>query len=82
MNLLHKIRRVVFLPCFAILFAQQPFREFIPMEGAASASALPPDYRNKSELVLTAPTRELQRFLLKHLKNKAAFEKPDEWKRR
>lgn len=52
MNLLHKIRRVIFLPCFAILFAQQPFREFIPMEGAASASALPPDYRNKSELVL------------------------------
>lgn len=35
-----------------LAFGQKPFREFIPMEGAASSSILPSDYRNKSELVL------------------------------
>ena len=34
-----------------LAFGQKPFREFIPMEGAASSSILPSDYRNKSELV-------------------------------
>jgi hypothetical protein len=35
-----------------LLVAQRPFREYIPMEGAASAAALPPDYQAKAELVL------------------------------
>ena len=34
------------------LWAQHPFREYIPMEGGDSAAALPPDYQNKAELVL------------------------------
>jgi hypothetical protein len=40
------------LACLAGLFAQRPFREYTPMEGADSAAALPPDYQNKAELVL------------------------------
>lgn len=41
------------LPVFlAILPAQKPFREYIPMEGAESAAALPPDYQNPAELIL------------------------------
>ena len=35
-----------------LAFGQKPFREYIPMEGAASSSILPSDYQNKSELVL------------------------------
>jgi len=34
------------------LWAQRPFREYIPMEGRDSEAALPPDYLNKAELVL------------------------------
>ena len=34
------------------LWAQRPFREYIPMEGRDSEAALPPDYRNPAELVL------------------------------
>ncbi len=34
------------------LWAQRPFREYIPMEGGDSVAALPPDYLNKAELVL------------------------------
>src|ERR1035437_3880223 len=34
------------------LWAQRPFREYIPMEGRDSEAALPPDYQNKAELVL------------------------------
>jgi hypothetical protein len=34
------------------LWAQRPFREYIPMEGKDSEAALPPDYLNKAELVL------------------------------
>ena len=51
--------------------------------GALAHQLIPdPNDPNKSELVLTAPTRELQRFLLKQLKNNAAFEPTQEWKRR
>jgi hypothetical protein len=34
------------------LWAQRPFREYVPMEGGDSVAALPPDYMNKAELVL------------------------------
>jgi hypothetical protein len=34
------------------LWAQRPFREYIPMEGRDSEAALPPDYRTPAELVL------------------------------
>ncbi len=34
------------------LWAQRPFREYIPMEGRDSEASLPPDYRNPAELVL------------------------------
>src|SRR5262245_1564768 len=35
-----------------LALAQKPFREYIPMEGADSAAALPPDFQNTAELVL------------------------------
>lgn len=35
-----------------LAFAQKPFREFIPMEGADSAASLPVDYQQKTEFVL------------------------------
>jgi hypothetical protein len=39
--------------CLTILSAyQRPFRTYIPMEGAASEAALPPDYQKPAELVL------------------------------
>jgi Domain of unknown function (DUF4159) len=34
------------------LWAQRPFREYIPMEGKDSEAALPSDYQNKAEFVL------------------------------
>jgi hypothetical protein len=34
------------------LWAQRPFREYIPMEGRDSEAALPADYQNKAEFVL------------------------------
>jgi hypothetical protein len=34
------------------LWAQRPFREYIPMEGGDSTAALPPDYLSPAELVL------------------------------
>ena len=34
------------------LWAQRPFREYIPMEGGDSAAVLPSDYLDKAELVL------------------------------
>ncbi|MEO8369332.1 MAG: DUF4159 domain-containing protein [Candidatus Solibacter sp.] len=59
---LHKpIRRVTFrawlcaaaLPVLLTgLWAQRPFREYIPMEGGDSVAALPSDYLDKAELVL------------------------------
>jgi hypothetical protein len=36
----------------AVYGFQRPFREYIPMEGGASAAALPPDYQQPAELVL------------------------------
>src|SRR5437588_362925 len=39
--------------CLTILSAyQRPFRTYIPMEGAASEAAIPPDYQKPAELVL------------------------------
>jgi len=35
-----------------LALAQKPFREYIPIEGADSAAALPPDFQNTAELVL------------------------------
>ena len=61
MRVATRIRRVSFhtwmlgaaLPVLLTgLWAQRPFREYIPMEGADSAAALPPDYQNKAEFVL------------------------------
>ena len=61
MSLLKPIRRLTFRAwlCAATvpepptgLWAQRPFREYIPMEGGDSVAALPPDYLNKAELVL------------------------------
>jgi hypothetical protein len=44
---------VLLLPAAALLLlAQKPFREYTPMEGRDSASALPPDYAAKTEFVL------------------------------
>src|SRR5216684_873341 len=47
------LRTLGVLLCLTHLSAyQRPFRTYIPMEGAASEAALPPDYRNPAELVL------------------------------
>jgi hypothetical protein len=40
------------LAFLAVVQAQRPFREYIPMEGRDSEAALPPDYQNPAELIL------------------------------
>src|SRR5689334_4246364 len=42
--------------CLTVLFAQRPFRSYVPMEGAASEAALPPDYQKPAPLVLARLT--------------------------
>jgi hypothetical protein len=45
-------RRLLFLALAPLLLAQRPFREYPALEGRDTAAALPPDYRQPSELVL------------------------------
>ena len=45
-------RTALWIAPLGLLLAQQPFREYPPLEGLDTAAALPPDYRERTELVL------------------------------
>jgi hypothetical protein len=36
----------------AVLYAQRPFRTYVPLEGAASDAELPPDYKQNADFIL------------------------------
>src|SRR5882672_5320883 len=51
------LRRAFWLPVgllllFAALYAQRPFRTYIPLEGRDSDAPLPPDYKQNTDFIL------------------------------